>query len=175
MRPTYPPEIIRPRPVLETLQMRVPQGEDRIPGSGTGTWTSTDGPYQSQRSRRLDPPSERKRCTIIPRVHRILSILHQRLFKNSTTADRSHEEKFAIHLDRETTARLRTSENTHVCQTSTSPARLPQNVHAVYRRIGVWSRSSTGTRRISRPQIRQTQDASSGILLIDVHPHRKEL
>jgi hypothetical protein len=98
MRPTNPPKTVGPRLVSETIQMRIPQTTHRISRSGSRARTSTDGPDESQRSRRLEPPTERKRYTILPRVYRILSILHQRLFEDSTTTDRPHKEKPTVHV-----------------------------------------------------------------------------
>src|ERR1700730_6596228 len=96
---TRPAEAARPRPLPETIQMRVPQTAYRIPGRSIGTWTSTDGPNKGQRRGRLEPATKCKRCTIVPRVHRFLSVFHQRLLENRPSIDRLDQEKLEVRMD----------------------------------------------------------------------------
>jgi hypothetical protein len=72
----------------------------------------------------LEPTTKRQRRPLLPRIHRVLPLLHQRLLKDRSTPDRSNKEESKVRLDRETTTSVRTTQNTDVCKTRTETTRL---------------------------------------------------
>jgi hypothetical protein len=80
------------------------------------------------RCRRLATSEDTYRYTKIPRIHRILPLLHTELLKNSKTSPRSDEESCSMELGPHTNASIRRTENKNVPKSSPDAARLQQEV-----------------------------------------------
>src|SRR6266849_4385759 len=71
--------------------MQIQKTRDRIPWSNCRTKLTTNGSQETPKCGRVGPSKEFHGSQTIPRVHRILSILHPKLLKNCTSSPRSHK------------------------------------------------------------------------------------
>src|SRR5258708_2241514 len=88
------------------------------------TRNTKNGPKEDTRSSGLVPADYRHRNTPIPGIHRVLSILHPKLFKDRPTTSRPYKEDNPMALGQTPSRSVRNSENPHVSKTCITPAQL---------------------------------------------------
>src|SRR5712671_6070020 len=94
------------RPVPQTRKMRLRTKTHRIPRSHPTTWNNPHGPDQNPRSGRLASTNYRNRRPIVFRLHRVLSILHSKLFQNRKTSPTTNKERHRLGMGTRTKTSL---------------------------------------------------------------------
>ena len=146
-----------------------------ISRSHTQQRNSADGSRQTKRDRGLVTPQMRQRCTIIPRIHRILPILRAKLLENSTTTDTTDSEEHPLPLVGTPHEGIRNTQNPHVPPTNSATTRLQQMFLPGHRCLFLRCGSRTLTRGRNQPSNPQNHAPSYSILLCHVHTHRTKL
>jgi hypothetical protein len=85
-----PRKTTRAQSILETGKMYIRTTYDQIFGSKTRTRHSTNGWHQSWEGKEIANPKQCHRSIEIPRIHRLLLLLYQRLFKTSKATTPTH-------------------------------------------------------------------------------------
>jgi hypothetical protein len=122
--PPNPRQAVQTRPLPQTREMRLRTKGDRIPRRYLGPQHHPYGPSQSARSGRLETPTNSPRCQSLPRLYRILPILHQRLLEDRKTTDPLNKKGNTIHMGRSPNQSLRNPQETHVPEPNPTPTRL---------------------------------------------------
>ena len=112
------------RPIPQPWEMRLWTTIHRFLGGTRREWHSTNGTRKSWKSTKLDAPTKRNRSSTIPRIHRILSLLHTRILTNRTTTTRSHKTSNPLALGNGSTDSIPNPERQNVQQTGTTPTRF---------------------------------------------------
>src|SRR5712672_311350 len=86
------------------------------------------------------------RRPLIPRIYRILSLLHPQLFKGRAPPVGPNKESNPLGMDRSADNSVRNAEETHVLQTRVNTTPIRQTVRGTYRCIGIWRGRHTLTR-----------------------------
>ncbi len=124
VHPPYPWYPGRARPLPQTWKMCLRTGRNRLPGCHCRTRHAKDGPKKDTRSGGLVPTDHCHWSMTIPRIHRVLPILHPELFKNHLTPPRSHKENDPMALGWASVQGLQNPKNPNVSKTRTSPTKL---------------------------------------------------
>src|SRR5712675_2432856 len=115
-------------------------------------------------------PKKSHRRPLIPRFHRILPLLHPKLFTRRTTLIGPDEEGDPVDLGRSPDKGFRNPENAHVYETSADPTAIRQTIRTSYQRIGLWRGRHTLTRGRHQPtKTLKTAPPPNCLLLCDVH------
>src|SRR5712671_3483838 len=150
--------------------MRLYTKMHRILGSRTREQHYPDGPNQDQRRHGLAIPTKPHGYSIIPRVYRVLSILHTQLLTSSTPPTGPNKESDALGLDRNPNTSIRNPEKTNVFETSINPTTIRQTICGPHRRIGIWRGCHTLTRgRCQPPKTFKTTPPSNRILFGNIY------
>jgi hypothetical protein len=80
--------------------------QDRLSGSYSRKQPTPHGPSETVRRCRLATPKNSYQHTKILRIHRILLLLHPKLFENSETSPRSNEESYSLEVGATTNASI---------------------------------------------------------------------
>ena len=104
--------------------MQVRTRPHQLPGSTRRKQPSEDGGGQSRQGEELDPPEKPKGSPEVPRVHRVLQILHQRVLSNRQTAARTHQTINPMALECATAMSLQRPEGEDVQKTSLTTTQL---------------------------------------------------
>src|SRR5712671_3492148 len=87
------------RPVSQAGEVRLHPTSNRIPRRHPRRQHDPNGPYENQRSSRMATTKEPYRRPLIPRVHRILSLLHPQLFESSAPPTGSNQKGDSLGVD----------------------------------------------------------------------------
>src|SRR5712675_451217 len=121
-------------------------------------------------------PEEPHRCSLIPRLHRVLSLFHPELLARRKTLARLDQESDAMGLDRGTNDGVRDAKKANVLKTSADPTTVRQTIHSAHRCIGIWRGRHTLTGgRDQPPTTFETTSSPHCLLLSDIHTDRKKL
>src|SRR6266478_5678262 len=85
---------------------------------------TANGPEETKRRCQLAQTQHSNGNPQVPRVYRVLPILHPRILKNRTTTARSHKESSDLELGRTTATRIRRVEDPHVLTTCSYPTKF---------------------------------------------------
>jgi hypothetical protein len=85
--PPNPRKVVQARPLSQAREVCLRAKRGRILRRYPGPQHHLYGPSQSARSSRLETPANGPRRQSLPRVHRVLLILHQRLLKDCKIAN----------------------------------------------------------------------------------------
>src|SRR5712675_2131063 len=96
----------------------------RIPRGGTGRQHDPDGPHQNQGRSRMAIPEKPHGRPLVPRLHRILSLLHPQLLTRRMTPTRPDKEGDSMALGRGPNESLRNLKDAHVHETSANPTAI---------------------------------------------------
>ena len=107
----------------------------------------------------------------IPRIHRVLSLFHQRLLENSSTIATINTSNKPLVLETRRTNNIRNTTESNDRQTSTLTTIFHQTILSTYRCISIWHGSHTLTGgRIHQPKCHlKTQTTPSCLLLRHLH------
>ena len=136
---------------------------------------STNGPGKSQRSGRLATPTEWHWYTFIPGIHRVLLILHTKLFTHCLTPDPANMKKCPIQLGLLLYLSVQTSQITNVHETDTMTTQLHEGLLSGNRCIHLWCGHRTLARGRIKPKNSKTYALSSHLLLEHLHADWKKL
>src|SRR5712671_2470950 len=180
-----PPEVRPPsshqtgplRSVPQTRKVCLRAKTHRIPRSHPTTWHHPHGPDQNTRGSRLASTNHRNRCPIIPRVHRVLPILHSKLLQDRKTPPTTDEKRHRLGMGTRTKTSLRTPQNLNVPAPSTRSTKLQQTIRRTHRRFSLWRGRHTLTRGRNTPkrQNLETVASSHSLLFGHVYSGRKKL
>src|SRR5579863_7840019 len=92
IRPTYPRKTSRAQSLPQTRKMHFQTTPNRIPQSNSRPRNGTNGRQKGRKSKELATTGKRDRSMKIPRLHRILSILHSRLLTHCPTTPRPNNQ-----------------------------------------------------------------------------------
>ena len=150
---------------------------DRIPWSTSRPRNSTNGQCKNRESQKLAITPQCARSTKIPRIHRILQILHTKLLTHCLTTTQPNTEDNPVALGRPTTRSIWSTTKCNVWQTSTKTTRLHQTIHCINWHIGLWRESYTLTRGRIWPTktLKETQITPCRVLFGHLHTHWKRL
>jgi hypothetical protein len=98
--PSDPRQAVQTRPLPQTREVRLREKGSRVPRRHPGPQHHTDGPSQGARSSGLETPTNGPRRQSLPRVHRILPILHQRLLEDRKTTNPPYQESDTVCMGR---------------------------------------------------------------------------
>jgi len=76
----------RTQPIPQPQEMRLRTTIHQLSRSTRCKWHSTNGTRKSRKSTKLDTTTKCNQSSMIPRVHRILSVFHTRILTNCPTA-----------------------------------------------------------------------------------------
>src|SRR5712671_8016994 len=124
MCPPGPRQVGEARPVPQTGEMRVCAKTHRIPGSSVRKQHDPDGPHQNQGRSGMATPEKPHGRPLIPRLYRILSLLHPQLLTRRTTLTRPDKESDSMVLGRSPNKSLRNLKDAHVHETSANPTAI---------------------------------------------------
>src|SRR5712672_1495397 len=156
--------------------MRVHAKTHRIPGSDIRKQHDPDGPHQDQGHGRMAIPKKPHRCPLIPRLHRVLPLLHPQLLTRHMTLTRLDEESDSVDLGRSPNKSLRNPKGAHVHETSADPTAIRQTVRTSHRCISIWRGRHTLTRGRHQPtKTLETPPPPDCLLFGDIYTNRKEL
>src|SRR5712675_591411 len=110
----------------------------RIPGSGVRRQHNPDGPHQNQGGGRMAIPEEPHRHPFIPRLYRILSLLHPQLLTCRMTLAGPNEESDPMDLGRGPDESLQNPKDAHVHETGVDPTAIRQAIYTSHRCISIW-------------------------------------
>jgi hypothetical protein len=139
----------------------------QVPGCTNNPRTGTNGQYKSGKSAQLENSNKHHRGPQIPRVHRLLSLFHQRLLKNHQTIITTNAFANPLVVESRGTSIARNITNSHDQQTGTMTTRLHQTILCSHRHLGVWHGSHTLTGR----RIRQSETQTTPCRLLLSHLH----
>src|SRR5712671_725809 len=162
--------LTKAQPLPQHRQVPVRKTGSRLPGSPHRRKKRHNGRSQDRTSKELETPPKRDRSTTLPGIHGVLSVLHQRILTNSSTAPRSDQEKHRVALGRTPTASLRRTKGQNVQQTCADTPRPGQNILPSNGRVNKRSRSGTNPR--SR---RDEETKTDSLLLRNLLPGRRKL
>src|SRR5258708_4534535 len=97
---------------------------DRLSRCYRRTRHAENGSKENTRSSRLVPANHCYRGTPIPRIHRVLSVLHPKLFKNRPTTPGSYKKDNPMALGPTPVQSVRHSKDPYVSKTRATPAQL---------------------------------------------------
>src|SRR5260370_12513703 len=116
---------------------------DRLPRSHCRTRYPKNGPKKDTRSSGLVSTNHCYRGTPIPRVHRILSVLHPKLFENCPTTLGSHEKDDSMALGPTPIQSIRDPQDPYVSKTCPTPTQLRKTLLPPNRPIRISRRRHT--------------------------------
>ena len=87
------------RPVFETKEVRVLQGEKRMVRNGNPRRKNRNGPGKAEGNSRLADTDNGKASTRVPRIWKLLSTIHKRIFGDRTTSKQPFKERLKIRMD----------------------------------------------------------------------------
>src|SRR5579863_1409605 len=103
IRPTHPRKTTRTQPLPQTREMHLRTTSNRIPRHISQPRHSTDGRQKGRKGEELATTNKCNRSTKIPGLHRMLSILHPRLFTHRPTTPRSNHQNHTMALGKRPT------------------------------------------------------------------------
>src|SRR5712671_269942 len=157
--------------------MRLRTKAHRILRGYTTTWNHSHGSNQNARGSGLASTNHGNRCTIVLRLHRILSIFHPQLLQDRETPPTADKKRFSLGVGTRPKTSVRTPEDANVPTPSTRPTELQQIVRRTHRRISLWRgrHTLTGGRNTPKRQNFETITPPHSLLLSHVHSSRKKL
>jgi len=100
------------------------------------------GRSQGQEGQRLETTMERNQSSTLPRLHRVLLLLHQRILPDCMTLARPDQAEHCLALGNRSAKSLQRTSNQNVWQTSPNESRSNENVLPPNQCVIQWSRSS---------------------------------
>jgi hypothetical protein len=171
--PPNPRQIVQPLP--QTREMCLRTKGSRIPRRHPRSQHHPYGPSQGARSSGLEIPTNGPRCQSLPRIYRILPILHQGLLEDCKTTNPPNKEGDTVRMGRTPSQSLRNPQGTHVPEPNPTPTRLLQTILPSHRCVRIRCGSRTLTRGRQTPQENLTNQTPHSLLLRNVHPNRTQL
>jgi hypothetical protein len=169
--PPNPRQTAQTRPLPQTREVRLRAKRSRIPRHHPGPQHHLYGPSQGARSSRLETPTNSLRRQSLPRIYRILSVLHQGLLEDCKTTIPLDQEGNTVYMGRSPSQSLRNPQRTHVSEPNPVPTRLHQTILPSHRQICIRRGSCTLTRGRQTPQKNLTNQTPHSLLLRNVHPN----
>src|SRR5712675_1596356 len=148
----------------------------RIPRSGVRRQHNPDGPHQNQGGGRMAIPEKPHRCPFIPKVYRILSLLHPQLLTCRMTLAGPNKESDPMDLGRGPDESLRNPKDAHVHETGVDPTAIRQAICTSHRCISIWRGRHTLTRGRHQPaKTLKTPPPPHCLLLSNIYTDREKL
>src|SRR5258708_15221316 len=142
---------------------------DRLPRRYIGARHTKNGPKEDTRGSRLVPADHCYRSTPVPRVHRILLILHSELFESCAAPPRPYKKDDPMALGRTPIQGFRNPKIPYMSKTCTPSAKLCETFLPSDQCLCIWrgrhTLAGSRRRRHSTPQKLQTQPTPSSLLL----------
>jgi hypothetical protein len=110
--PPNPRQTAQTQPLPQTREVRLRAKRSRIPRHHPGPQHHLYGPSQGARSSGLETPTNSLRRQSLPRIYRILPILHQRLLEDCKTTNPLNQEGNTVYMGGSPSQSLR---NCHRC------------------------------------------------------------
>ena len=158
--------------------MQVRAAAYRLPWGARRKQPNEDGRRQNREGMRLDPALKPQGGATIPRIHRVLPVLHPRVFSHRPTAARPHQTGDPLALGRTTAACVRHPQGVNVRQARLTAAGLREGVLPADRHLSIWGRGHPILRRRNNDVKLtecQTLPTPHSILLKHLYPHGAKL